>query len=145
MQKVSMVEFPYFQDSNGDLTVMEGLTDPVPFKIARIFNVRAEKGNVRGHHAHRHCTQFLVCANGAVEVSCDDGSQKKSYILDRPSAGLLIQPGVWAEQKYLKNDTVLTVLCDLPFQEEEYIRNYGEFISYLARAKKEKYEARFRS
>lgn len=135
MEKVSLVELPYFQDLNGDLAVMEGQTESVPFQIARIFNVRAEKENIRGHHAHQLCTQLLVCCNGAVEVVCDDGSQKKTYILNDPSIGLLIQPGIWAQQKYLNNDTVLTVLCDLPFQEEEYIRNYDDFISYLEQGK----------
>jgi hypothetical protein len=45
--------------------------------------------------------------------------------------GLLILPGVWAEQKYLENSSILTVLCDQPFNEEEYIRNYDEFKKYL--------------
>ena len=129
MQKVSLINFPCFKDPNGDLVVLESMTGVVPFSIARVFNVRAKIDSVRGHHAHKYCTQLLVCSNGALEVTCDDGCNKEKFILDDSSIGLLISPRVWAEQKYLQNDTVLTVLCDQAYDEGDYIRDYGEFMN----------------
>ena len=131
MDKVSLINFQYYQEDNGDLVVIEGVDDSAPFHISRVFNVRADKDSIRGQHAHSECTQLLVCTNGSIEVSCDDGETQSIYILNKPYMGLLILPGVWVEQKYLGNSSILTVLCDQPFNEEEYIRNYDEFKNYL--------------
>ena len=131
MDKVRLINFPYYQEDNGDLVVIQGMDDFALFHISRVFNVRADKDSIRGRHAHSECTQLLVCTNGSIEVSCDDGEKQSIYILNKPYMGLLILPGVWVEQKYLENSSILTVLCDQPFNEEEYIRNYDEFKNYL--------------
>ena len=89
-----------------------------------------EPGVYRGQHAHRDCTQFLICSHGAVEVLCDDGSEVTSFILDRPEIGLLIPPSIWAQQSYLVDNSVLTVLCDRPYEPNDYIRNYDEYKEY---------------
>ena len=131
MDKVRLINFPYYKEDNGDLVVIQGMDDSAPFHISRVFNVRADKDSIRGRHAHSECTQLLVCTNGSIEVFCDDGETQSIYILNKPYMGLLILPGVWVEQKYLENSSILTVLCDQPFNEEEYIRNYDEFKNYL--------------
>ena len=100
MDKVRLINFPYYQEDNGDLVVIEEMDDSAPFHISRVFNVRADKDSIRGRHAHIECTQLLVCTNGSIEVSCDDGETQSIYILNKPYMGLLILPGVWIEQKY---------------------------------------------
>ena len=127
MKLVKLIELPYHKEINGDLVVAEGENSVIPFSIKRVFNVRAQKGNIRGRHAHRHCSQLLICTNGAVEVKCDDSSTNETYVLDKPNLGLLIPPGIWTEQKYIKNNTILTVLCDRPYEETDYLRNYDDF------------------
>ena len=130
MKSIRLIKFDYYKEINGDLVVAEGPSDNMPFSITRIFNVRAEKGATRGRHAHRECTQLLICTNGKVKVTCDDGKQTSTYILDKVNHGLLIGPGIWAEQKYIKENTVLTVLCDFLYDEGDYIRNYKDFLEY---------------
>jgi len=51
--------------------------------------------------------------------------------LDNPSIGLIIKPGVWAQQLYLQDDTVLSVFCDRPFEKEDYIHDYDEFKLFI--------------
>jgi len=126
---VNVIRLPYHADDNGDLVVMEGLTH-VPFLIARIFVVRALVGAIRGQHAHKACTQLLTCPVGSVEVRCDDGREIATYILDQPNVGLLVPPSIWAQQTYLALDSVLTVLCDRPYEPQDYIRDYGDFKVY---------------
>ena len=126
---VQLLKLPFDCAENGDLTVIEGLAH-VPFAIARVFVVRGKDGSVRGQHAHRACTQLLTCPYGSVEVRCDDGNMRAAYILDRPDVGLLIPPGIWAQQSYLVANSVLTVLCDRPYESEDYIRNYDDFKAY---------------
>jgi dTDP-4-dehydrorhamnose 3,5-epimerase-like enzyme len=114
---------------NGNLTVIQSFSD-VPFPFFRIFYVNGMLGSVRGQHAHKECSQFLTCPVGSVSISCDDGKEKKIFILDRPNCGLLIPPGIWAEQTYMKDKSLLLVLCDKEYNESEYIRNYNDFIKY---------------
>ena len=125
MKLVKLIEFPYLKENNGDLVVVEG--EIIPFSIKRVFNVRQQKGDIRGRHAHRHCSQLLICTNGAVKVRCDDTRTTEIYVLDKPNFGLFIPPGIWADQKYIENNTILTVLCDRPFEEADYLRNYEDF------------------
>ena len=125
MKLVKLIELPYLKENNGDLVVVEG--EIIPFSIKRVFNVRQQKGDIRGKHAHLHCSQLLICTNGAVEVKCDDSRTTEIYVLDKPNFGLFIPPGIWADQKYIENNTILTVLCDRPFDEADYLRNYEDF------------------
>ena len=94
MKLVKLIELPYLKENNGDLVVVEG--EIIPFSIKRVFNVRQQKVDIRGKHAHRHCSQLLICTNGAVEVKCDDSSTTEIYVLDKPNFGLFIPPGIWA-------------------------------------------------
>ena len=131
IQSVKLIELPYYKESNSDLVVVEGQSNVFPFSIMRMFNVRSEINTIRGRHAHRCCTQFLICTNGAIDVQCDDSIETRKYVLDKANYGLLIPPRIWAEQKYIQEDTVLTVLCDRPFDEDDYIRDYNEFLKYV--------------
>ena len=130
MESIKIINFDCYKEIDGDLVVAEGHTANVPFAIARIFNVRADKGSTRGRHAHRECTQLLICTNGEVKVTCDNGKETSVYILDEPYLGLLIEPGIWSEQMYATANTVLTVLCDTPYSEDDYLRNYEDFLNY---------------
>jgi len=127
MESVKFLEFPIFEEDSGDLVVFEESFSAIPFSIKRIFNVRSEKGSVRGKHAHRLCSQILVCSNGSIEVTCDDSINKEIFILDKPNYGLLVSPGIWAEQKYLESNTSMTVICDRSYEVEDYISDYVDF------------------
>jgi dTDP-4-dehydrorhamnose 3,5-epimerase-like enzyme len=129
IEKVKLLKLPHFMEDNGDLIVMENKTN-IPFEILRIFVVRAPKDAIRGQHAHLKCTQFLTCPSGAVSVHCDDGINQKSFMLDHPYMGLLIPPGIWAQQNYLKDNSILTVLCDRVYEPVDYFREYNLFLEY---------------
>lgn len=129
MTAVTLIRFPTFNDSNGTLSVYESGAH-VPFVIKRVFTVSAKAHDVRGEHAHKECTQLLICVDGEIRVDCDDGSQVTQYLLKGMSTGLLVPPGVWAKEEYLIDDSVLMVLCDRGYEERDYIRNYNEFSSW---------------
>jgi dTDP-4-dehydrorhamnose 3,5-epimerase-like enzyme len=127
MKLVKLIEFPFFEENDGNLTVFEEGAYSIPFLIKRVFHVSSRKGSVRGNHAHIKCSQLLICSSGAIEVKCDDFFSKKNYILDRPNLGLLLLPGVWANETYLKDNTNLTVICDRLYEKDDYINNYSDF------------------
>ena len=85
---------------------------------------------VRGGHAHRGCSQFMICTQGVIEINCDDGREQRSFILDRGNVGLLLPPNMWATQRFCHENSVLLVVCDQPYEEQDYIRNYAEFLAW---------------
>lgn len=126
---VKLINIPEFVTDSGRLSVFDQ-ADVVPFDIARVFVVRADTGQKRGHHAHRECVQLLTCVNGACDVVCDDGAEHVTFRLNDPGVGLLIPPLVWAEQTYLEKGTVLLVLCDRSYDEMDYLSDYNEFLKW---------------
>tara|TARA_Y100001968_G_C19420246_1_gene751370 strand:+ start:533 stop:829 length:297 start_codon:yes stop_codon:yes gene_type:complete len=83
---------------------------------------------IRGNHAHKLCSQFLISLKGTVKITCEDGIIKKAYQLDNPYEGLLIPPFIWAKQHYVSKESILLVLSDHKYDEEEYMRNYNNFL-----------------
>lgn len=128
---LQLFKLPRIEDQRGSLLAIQP-GPHLPFNIGRVFIVQANAGITRGNHAHKTCNQYLICMAGAVEVVCDDGDEKAAFLLDGPSQALWIPPGIWATQTYRRNDSELIVLCDLPFDEDDYIRDYASFKAYRA-------------
>ncbi len=127
VDQLRLVDLPCHRGSDGgEITVME-TGAAVPFVMARAFSTRAPKGTVRGRHAHRQCSQFMIASNGTIDVHCDDGRKMADYRLDRADRGLLVPPGIWAEVRMTSEHAVLLVLCDRGYEAQDYIRDYEEF------------------
>jgi dTDP-4-dehydrorhamnose 3,5-epimerase-like enzyme len=127
-----LIKLPQHVDANGDgLLVVTEAGEEVPFhQIQRMFTIVAPAGAKRGQHAHRLCSQFLLCVSGAVDVVCDDGRDRKTFSLDRPELALFVPPGLWLEIDARQNESVLIVLCDRLYEEHDYIRDYAAFLSF---------------
>ena len=127
---INLQSLSYHTSETGGLCVVEGLIDTT-FDIQRVFSVSAKAGEVRGDHAHKKCSQFMVCVSGSIEVTCDNGLKETTYQLNNPSIGLNIPNGIWTKEKYLTDNSVLMVLCDRYYEEDDYIHNYNDFKSYI--------------
>jgi UDP-2-acetamido-3-amino-2,3-dideoxy-glucuronate N-acetyltransferase len=101
-----------------------------PFRIERIFTLTAPAGAVRGRHAHRLCSQFMICVSGAVDVVCEDGNSKKTFAMNRRNQALLVAPGLWNTVQFRHNESVLIVLCDRIYEAHDYTHDYSEFLSF---------------
>ena len=110
----------------GEVIVAEAAAQ-VPFRIERIFTLTAPAGAVRGRHAHRLCSQFMICVSGAVDVVCEDGNSKKTFAMNRRNQALLVPPGLWNTVQFRHNESVLIVLRDRIYEADDYIRDYSEF------------------
>lgn len=120
------------QDLRGSLTAAE--FDGLPFVPRRIFTVYdVPSESVRGAHAHRVCSQFLVCTAGAVSCLVDDGRAREEVRLATPDIGLHIPPMVWGTQWRYSRDAVLLVLASHPYDGADYIRDYEEFLEEFER------------
>lgn len=126
----SIIELPKFHDPEGNLTPVYS-NGHVPFDIKRVFYLYdIPGGESRGAHAHKVCHQFLVAASGAFEVVLDDGTNKRTVLLNRPFYGLHIPPGVWAAEQGFSSGSVCLVLASEKYDESDYIRTYNDFIEY---------------
>jgi UDP-2-acetamido-3-amino-2,3-dideoxy-glucuronate N-acetyltransferase len=119
-------------DLRGSLAVAE-LEDILPFRVRRLFVVfDIPSREVRGEHAHRRLEQFLVCTSGECSVVVDDGTNRHEVILDTPGFGLYIPSMVWATQYRFSADATLLVLSSEPYDSDEYIRDYDEYLSLVS-------------
>ena len=117
-------------DSNGKLCFIENNSE-IPFSIKRIFYIYdVPQNETRGNHAHKICNQFFICLKGSIEVICDDGSRKKNTILNDPQKGLFVPNSIWASQHYLMKKSILLVLTDQDYSEDDYIKDYNNFLDY---------------
>lgn len=132
LEKMSLTELSQNIAENGELTVIEGLKE-VPYDIRRVFFVRGNGGAIRGMHAHRECSQFLICLMGRIKIVCDDGRNQREFELESPSTGLLVPPGIWSTQTYDFSNSVLAVLCDKAYDPVDYIREYDQFLLYKSK------------
>lgn len=126
---IRTIEFPRHVRANGEVVVAEGPTN-VPFDIARMFTLRAPAGATRGEHAHRLCSQLMLCVHGAVDITCDDGAERQTYTLQHGHIGLLVPPTIWNVVTFRTDQAVLTVLCDRRYEADDYIRTYPEFLAF---------------
>ena len=99
----------------------------VPFEVKRIYYLYGVPENQeRGAHAHKELLQVLIAAAGSFTVELDDGKNKKNFFLNSPSKGLLIVPGITD----FSFGSVALVLASEYYTEDDYIRNYDEFLQY---------------
>ena len=124
-----MIDIRKFTDNRGYLSVIEGGLD-IPFEIKRIYYLYMVPEVARGAHAHKELKQLLIATSGSVEVIMDDGSNKKSFVLDKPWKGLLIAPGLWRDLENFSNDAVVMCLASEKYDANDYIRDYKEFLKF---------------
>lgn len=89
------------------------------------------EGVVRGKHAHKSLEQILVCIHGSCKVLLNDGKERKVVPLEKPYEGLYVANNIWREMYDFSEDAVLMVLASDFYNEEDYIRDYDTFLSYI--------------
>lgn len=120
-------KLPRVRDMRGSLSVLE-FGQHVPFEVRRAFMVfDVPNREVRGEHAHRRCSQFLVCVRGNCSVVVDDGSRRLEVLLDQPDLGLLLPPLTWGIQYKYSSDALLLVFASEHYDPDDYIRDYEQF------------------
>lgn len=128
---VREVQLPQIHDPRGDLTFVEG-DNHIPFNIARVYylyNVPVD--SERGGHAHRDLQQVVFALSGSFRMTIDDGVTKSEYWLRDPRKGLYISKMVWREMDAFSQGAVCMVLASHRYDEQDYFRNYDDFLSSL--------------
>lgn len=123
-----IIELPKITDPRGNLTFIEE-NKHIPYDIKRVFFLYdVPGGENRAGHALKTCNQLLIAASGSFNVTLDDGTDKKTFQLNRSYFGLSIPPLVWREIDNFSSGSVCMVLASEFYSEADYYREYDNFL-----------------
>jgi len=130
---VRKIEFQQHGDDRGMLVVAEHDKE-IPFIVKRIYYIYGADANTRrGFHSHKELEQVYIAIHGSCKVTLTDGDETKTVRLNDPAQGLYIGHNVWREIFDFSKDAVLLVLASELYSEDDYIRDYKQFESSLAK------------
>ena len=119
------VDVPTFTDERGAISVLD---KELPFQVKRVFWLHhIQEGKDRGAHALLDSSEIMVAVHGSFIVDLDDTVNKTSVLLDDPSKGLMIRPGVWFRTHSYKEDGVSLILAEEEYARDKYTYNYEEY------------------
>ncbi len=131
MELYKELYFNELGDERGHLVVAE-YPQNIPFCIQRIFYIYgSDKDVVRGKHANRKSEFVLINVSGSCKVKVDTGKEQVIINLDKPHKGLYLNKMVWKDMYDFSDDSVLLVLSNIPYDANEYIRDYDEFLKEM--------------
>lgn len=126
-----MLKIKSFSDDRGILNVIEYGVD-IDFTIKRVYYIHNNSENLsRGFHAHKELKQLMVCITGSVEVELNNGTDIEFHHLDNHDKGLLIDFPAWRVLRNFSEDALVMVFASEVFIEDDYIKNYEEFLDYV--------------
>ena len=130
MSIVRTRRFPNLGDERGALVVLNQLQE-IPFTVKRVYYIYGTKDEVsRGFHAHKELHQLAICVSGSCRMVLDDGHSREEVLMQSPEVGVDLPPFLWHEMHDFSSDCVLLVLASDLYDEDDYIRDYEEFLDW---------------
>lgn len=126
-----LITFPIISDPRGNLTFVEA-NRHIPFEIKRTYYLYDVPGGAsRAGHAHKTLHQILIAMSGSFDVHLRDGLKSQTFHLNRSYYGLYICPMVWREIDNFSSGSVCMALASDYFDEQDYFREYEDFLSAM--------------
>jgi hypothetical protein len=127
---IKIIDIPKIERPEGNIGVVEN--EVIPFDIKRVYYLfDVPSSSKRGGHAHKSLSQVLIALSGSFDVVLKDGNSTQTITLNKPDKGLLIDSTIWRELENFSSGSVCLVLASAIYNEDDYIRDYDEFIQYL--------------
>ena len=119
--------FNKFKKKSGTLIPIS-LSKDIPFKTKRVFMIYGNKNFVRGNHAHKKCSQFLIPIFGKIKIDYFDKFRKNSVLLNSDKKkGILLKPLTWCKLTFLSKNSIILVFCDREYEYKDYIEKISDF------------------
>lgn len=122
-----IIDLPKIVDGRGNLSVIEQ-KEQIPFEVKRVHWIYDVPGGVaRGGHAYIQTEEFIVALSGSFDVAIEDGSERKTYSLNRSYFGLYVPNGMWRTMTNFSTNSLALVLSSTEYDENDYISNYEDY------------------
>jgi dTDP-4-dehydrorhamnose 3,5-epimerase-like enzyme len=127
---IDIITIPKIEDYRGNIAIIEN--DVLPYEVKRIYYLYDVPSTAhRGGHSHKEQLELLIALSGSFDVVLKDGTDSQTVTLNKPDKGLLINRNIWRELENFSSGSVCLVLASDVFDEDDYIRDYKEFINYV--------------
>jgi len=131
IEDCQIIELPKISEPRGNLTFVESERH-IPFDIKRVYYLYDVPGGAeRGAHGHKNLQQFIIAMSGSFDVVLDDGVNQKTIHMNRSYYGLYVCPMMWRDITNISSGAVCMVLASEYYDEQDYLRNYDEFMELV--------------
>jgi hypothetical protein len=128
---VKLIELPKIVDRRGNLSFFESGSQ-IPFTIKRTYWIYdVPGGETRGGHAYRNLHEIVIALSGSFDVHVESANGIEVYSLNRSYKALYLPPGSWRSLQNFSTNSVALVAASEMYDENDYIRDYQEFKSFL--------------
>lgn len=130
LDQIKIIDLPKIHDLRGNLTYIEQLKH-IPFEIKRVYWIYdVPGGQTRGGHAFKVQQEFVAALSGSFDMIVNDGKNEKHIHLNRSYFGIYIPAGLWRHMENFSTNSVAVVLSSTGFKEDDYIRDFDEYLEY---------------
>lgn len=128
IEDCKIIELPKFLDARGNLSFAENWQH-IPFEIKRTYWIYdVPGGEDRGGHAFRANQEVVIALSGAFDVVVDDGSERKTFSLNRSYYGLYVPAGLWRTMENFSTNSFALEFGSEHYDARDYVRDYDEFL-----------------
>lgn len=132
MSIAKLLNLKTIQDSRGNLTFIQN-DSILNFEIKRVYYLHdIPFKSERGGHAHKNLQQLIIPLSGSFNIYLNNGFSEETFFMSDPTKGLFVNNLVWREMRNFSSGSVCLVLASELYYEEDYIRDFDEFIKYVS-------------
>jgi hypothetical protein len=129
-EKVRIIDLPKIEDDRGNLSFVEE-ENHVPFKIKRVYWIYdVPGGEFRGSHAFKETEEFIIAMSGSFDVVLHNGNEEVKFSLNRSFYGLYVSKLHFRRLENFSTNSLALILASTPYNANDYIRNFDEFLTY---------------
>ncbi|WP_367275407.1 dTDP-4-dehydrorhamnose reductase [uncultured Eudoraea sp.] len=122
-----ILKLPKILDIRGNLSWFEN-SNQIPFDIKRTYFINdVPGGEIRGGHAFRKSTEFIVALSGSLDVVLNDGNKEIKYSLNRSDYGLYIPNLIWRKMENFSANAFALIVSSISYNTADYIRDFENF------------------
>lgn len=129
--KIRIIDLPKIEDDRGNLSLIEG-ENHISFKINRVYWIYdVPGGEYRGSHAFKESEEFIVALSGSFDVILHNGKEEKKFSLNRSYYGLYVSKLHFRRLENFSTNSLALILASTPYDENDYIRDFDEFLTFV--------------
>lgn len=122
-----LIELPRFNDPRGNLSFVEQ-HNQVPFKFERVYWIYdVPGGENRSGHVYHTTEELIIAISGSLDVIVDDGTNKRTFTLNRSYYGLYIPKGLWRTLTNFSTNSLALEIASTPYNRADYVEDYGTY------------------